>query len=279
VDAVLRLYDTRSRQIEEIVPATAGLLTMYCCGPTVYRDAHVGNLRTFLLGDLIRRIAEAQGWRVQVVQNITDVGHLEDDAALDAIGEDKMLAEARRTGKSALEIARHYEDTFHQDLADLNIRPADLYPRASESINLMLELVARLVDSGHAYVADNGSVFFAARSFASYGEISGNRLDELRPGHRFEGTVDEHKRFHADWALWKAADPARRELVWDSPWGSGFPGWHIECSAMLLRYLGETVDVHVGRLRDKLSDDADAPRYVATVRGIGYQARDACDDD
>ena len=244
--AVLRLYDTRSRQIEEIVPGTAGSLTMYCCGPTVYRDAHVGNLRTFLLGDLIRRIAEAQGWRVQVVQNITDVGHLEDDAALDAIGEDKMLAEARWTGKSALEIARHYEERFHQDLADLNIRPADLYPRASESINLMLELVARLVDSGHAYVADNGSVFFAARSFDSYGEISGNRLDELRPGHRFEGTVDEHKRFHADWALWKAADPARRELVWDSPWGSGFPGWHIECSAMLLRHLGETVDVHVG---------------------------------
>jgi cysteinyl-tRNA synthetase len=243
---VLRLYDTRSRQIEEIVPGTARSLTMYCCGPTVYRDAHVGNLRTFLLGDLIRRIAEAHGWRVQVVQNITDVGHLEDDAALDAIGEDKMLAEARRTGRSALEIARHYEDRFHQDLADLNIRPADLYPRASESINLMLELVGRLVDSGHAYVAENGSVFFAARSFDSYGEISGNRLDELRPGHRFEGTVDEHKRFHADWALWKAADPARRELVWDSPWGSGFPGWHIECSAMLLRHLGETVDVHVG---------------------------------
>jgi cysteinyl-tRNA synthetase len=243
---VLRLYDTRSRQVEDVVPATPGLLRMYCCGPTVYRDAHAGNLRTFLLGDLIRRIAEAQGLHVQVVQNITDVGHLEDDSALDAIGEDKILAEARRTGKGALDIARHYEDAFHRDLAALNSRPAHLYPRASESIDLMLGLVSRLVDSGHAYVAGNGSVFFDARSVESYGEISGNRLEHLRPGHRFEGTVGEHKRFHADWALWKAADPARRELVWDSPWGAGFPGWHVECSAMLLQYLGDVVDVHTG---------------------------------
>ncbi len=242
----MRLYDTRTRAVEEIIPATGGMLRMYCCGPTVYRDAHVGNLRTFLLGDLIRRVAEAQGWRVRAVQNITDVGHLEDDTALDALGEDKLLAEARRTGRDPLEIARHYEDRFHADLAALNVRPVDLYPRASESMPLMLGLVRRLVDKGNAYVADNGSVFFDAASFVSYGEISGNRLEQLRPGHRFEGTIDENKRFHADWALWKAAEPARRELVWDSPWGYGFPGWHVECSALLLQHLGEDVDVHVG---------------------------------
>ena len=242
----MRLYDTRTRQVEEIVPAAPGALRMYCCGPTVYRDAHVGNLRTFLLGDLIRRVAEAQGLLVRVIQNITDVGHLEDDAALDSMGEDKLLAEARRTGRGALDIARQYEERFHADLAALNIRPADLYPRASESIPLMLDLVSRLVESGHAYVADSGSVFFDAASFDTYGEISGNRLEQLRPGHRFEGTIDEHKRFHADWALWKAADPGRRELVWESPWGHGFPGWHVECSAMLLNHLGDVVDVHVG---------------------------------
>jgi cysteinyl-tRNA synthetase len=242
---MLHLYDTRSRQVEPIEPVRPGRLLLYSCGPTVYRNAHVGNMRTFLLGDLIRRSARAEGLAVTVVQNITDVGHMTDDFAADPEGEDKVLAQAQAEGKGPLEIARFYEDAFHRDLAALNIVPADHYPRASDSIELMLELIATLVERGHAYVGGDGSVFFDAQSFPSYGAISGNRLDALRPGHRFEGGTDPSKRFHADWALWKAAG-RRTQLVWDSPWGAGFPGWHIECSAMSLALLGERIDVHTG---------------------------------
>lgn len=242
---MLRLTDTRTRQVEEIRPATPGLLRIYACGPTVYRFAHVGNLRSYLLADLIRRVAERHHLRVELVQNITDVGHLVDDGEVDPSGEDKVLAAARSEGRSAFELSRFYEDAFHRDLAALNIRPAATYPRASESIELMQELIAQLVAGGHAYAAE-GSVFFAARSFPSYGALSGNRLDELRPGHRTPvGEEARGKRFHADWALWKAA-PADRAMVWKSSWGPGFPGWHVECSAMSLRYLGEAIDVHTG---------------------------------
>jgi cysteinyl-tRNA synthetase len=241
----LRLYDTRSRRPEEIVPANPGRLRMYACGPTVYREAHVGNLRSFLLRDLIARVGEVlHGWQVQVVQNITDVGHLQDDT-LDE-GEDKMLAAARREGRSPLELARTYEAAFHRDLAALNISPAQAYPRASECIPIMLRLVETLLAQGHAYVGADRSVFFEARSFPSYGELSGNRLAELRPGHGAAAqSTAAGKRFHADWALWKAAGTAGT-LIYDSPWGPGFPGWHVECSAMSLEYLGSTIDVHTG---------------------------------
>jgi cysteinyl-tRNA synthetase len=242
---MFRLYDTRFRDVREITPARTGELRMYTCGPTVYRFAHVGNLRSYLLSDLIRRNSERHGLSVIVCQNITDVGHLADDAEIDPEGEDKVLAQARAEGKTALEIARFYEEAFRADCLALNISPADFSPRASESIELMIEMIGKLIESGHAYVADTGSVYFDARSFADYGAISGNRLDSLRPGHRFEGGIDEHKRFHADWALWKSA-PAGRELTWDTPWGTGFPGWHTECSAMSLRYLGQVIDIHTG---------------------------------
>ncbi|MDT7571936.1 MAG: cysteinyl-tRNA synthetase [Actinomycetota bacterium] len=243
---VLRLMDTRTRQVEEITPATPGLLTIYACGPTVYRYAHVGNLRTFLLTDLIRRTAEQAGLRVKLVQNITDVGHLQDDTAVDSTGEDKLLAAARAENKDPFVIARFYEDAFHADLAQLNVRPADAYPRASEWIESMLRLVSTLIEKEHAYVGTDGSVYFAAQSFPSYGAISGNRLEDLRAGHREDAeTLTAGKRFHADWALWKAAG-TQREMVWDSPWGPGFPGWHTECSAMSLELLGESIDVHTG---------------------------------
>jgi cysteinyl-tRNA synthetase len=243
----VRLYDTKTRAVEDIVPAQPGLLRMYACGPTVYRFAHVGNYRTFLLSDLIRRVAEVvEGWQVRVVQNITDVGHLADDAEIDPTGEDKVLAQARREGKTSYDIARFYEDAFHHDLAALNIHPADEHPRATECIDLIVELIGQLVEREHAYVGPDGTVYFAAQSFPSYGAISGNRLDDLRPGHREDAEkLTAGKRFHADWALWKSAGAAR-EMVWDSPWGVGFPGWHIECSAMSLRYLGDTFDVHTG---------------------------------
>ncbi|MFC7385916.1 cysteine--tRNA ligase [Sphaerisporangium rhizosphaerae] len=239
---MLRLYDTRSRRLEPIVPDNGRVVRVYTCGPTVYRFAHVGNLRSYLLPDLIRRVLERHHIRSVVCQNITDVGHLVDDDAIDPTGEDKVLAQARREGRSALEIARFYEDAFRRDTAALNMRSPEHTPRASESIDLMIELIAKLIDMGHAYAVDDGSVFFDAKSFPSYGEISGNRLDALKPGHRVEG-VDPRKRFHADWALWKGAD---REMTWQTPWGTGFPGWHIECSAMSLRFLGEHIDIHTG---------------------------------
>jgi cysteinyl-tRNA synthetase len=243
---VLRLHDTRTRRLEELRPARPGLLTVYACGPTVYRYAHVGNLRTFLLSDLVRRAVERSGLQVRLVQNITDVGHMQDDSGIDDGGEDKLLAQARLEDRSPFAVARFYEEAFHRDLALLGVRPADAYPRASECIDLMIDLIARLVDRGSAYVGTDGTVYFDARSFPSYGALSGNRLEDLRAGHREDAsTLLAGKRFHADWALWKRAGD-NREMTWDSPWGVGFPGWHIECSAMSLDLLGDTIDLHTG---------------------------------
>ena len=236
---VLSIYDTFSRKPSEI-SSSDGIVTMYCCGPTVYRDAHVGNLRTFLLSDLIARTIRLSGLSVEMIQNITDVGHMSDD-----FQEDKMLEQSKKEKIDPFEIARKYEDRFHHDLANLNIIAAQKYPRASESIELMHEMISELIQKGAAYVGEDKCVYFDAQSFAGYGQISGNRLDALKPGHRYEYVEDGAKKFHADWALWKAAGN-RKEMIWDSPWGPGFPGWHIECSAMSLKFLHGHVNVHVG---------------------------------
>ena len=235
----IALYNTLSRQLQEVGASKGNQVRIYCCGPTVYRDAHVGNLRTFLLSDLVARAIRQSGFDVLLVQNITDVGHMSDDF------EDKMLTQASLEKKDPFAIAREYESRFHRDLALLNISPADLYPRASETIELMLELIAALIHKGSAYQGEDGSVYFAAESFSTYGAISGNRLDSLKPGHRYEYTDDGIKRFHADWALWKSAG-GRTQMIWPSPWGEGFPGWHIECSAMSLKFLDGHVDLHIG---------------------------------
>ena len=236
----MKLYDTQSRQLKD-VDVTQERIRMYCCGPTVYRDAHVGNLRTFLLSDLIARVVRLNGLTPYLIQNITDVGHMSEDF----VNDDKMLSQAKLEKVDPFEIARKYEARFHTDLAALNIQPAAAYPRASESIDMMLELIGRLVSAGFAYVGSDSSVYFSAEKFETYGAISGNKLDSLMPGHRYEYSEDGAKRFHADWALWKAAGD-RTEMVWDSPWGKGFPGWHIECSAMSLKLLDGHVDIHVG---------------------------------
>ena len=240
----VKLYDTRSRQVEEIA-APGSAVKIYCCGPTVYRDAHVGNMRTFLLADLAVRALELAGHESTLIQNITDVGHMADDISEVETGDDKVLEEGRRQSLSALEIAQKYEEKFHRDLALLNIRPADKYPRASESIDLIIESISILVENGFAYVGSDENVYFDAQRFESYGAISGNKLDQLKPGHRYEYTGDGGKKFHADWALWKVAKD-RSEMVWSSPWGTGFPGWHIECSAMSLKFLGDSIDLHIG---------------------------------
>jgi len=269
----MKLYDTQAREAVDIIPARERHLTLYACGPTVYRDAHVGNMRTFLLSDLISRLAQLHGWRTTVVQNITDVGHMADDTGLGGIdegqgdGEDRVLRQAADEGKGALAVARHYEDAFHRDLSELNIHPADHYPRASESVDDMIELITALMDAGHAYVGNDGSVFFDARSFPDYGAISGNRLEELRPGHRFDGGVDPAKRFHADWALWKKAPETRTQLVWDTPWGIGYPGWHTECSAMSIKLLGNSIDVHTGGIDLRFPHHEDERAQSNSVTG------------
>lgn len=236
---VLSIYDTFSRKPSPI-SSNNGVVTMYCCGPTVYRDAHVGNLRTFLLSDLIARTIALSGLSVEMIQNITDVGHMTDD-----FQEDKMLEQSKKEKIDPFDIARKYEERFHVDLANLNIVPAQKYPRASESIDLMLEMISALILKGAAYVGEDGTVYFDAQSFPGYGQISGNRLESLKPGHRYEYVEDGVKKFHADWSLWKPAGD-RKSMVWDSPWGPGFPGWHIECSAMSLKFLHGHINVHVG---------------------------------
>jgi cysteinyl-tRNA synthetase len=235
---MLKLYETRMREVLPI-EGRDGTLKVYCCGPTVYRDAHVGNLRTFLLSDLISRAASLSGLKVTLIQNITDVGHMANDL------EDKILAQSKSESLDPFVIARKYEERFHLDLQRLNIEPASAYPRASENIPLMISAIEKLIADGFAYVATDGNVYFDAQSFPTYGAISGNRLDSLKPGHRYEYSEDGAKRFHADWALWKLARD-RTEMIWPTPWGDGYPGWHIECSAMSIEYLGKEIDLHVG---------------------------------
>jgi len=215
---------------------------MYSCGPTVYRHAHVGNLRTFLLPDLIRRTLLYHGSEVFHVQNITDVGHLRDERL--GGGEDPMLIAAGLEGRTPAEIADAYEAAFHADAALINLLPAHVYPRATEHIPEMIALAERLEDAGHAYATPARNVYYAVASYPEYGRLSGNTLDALRAGHR--GAIEPDKRDPADFALWKAAGEGRL-LKWPSPrWGDGFPGWHLECSAMALCHLGARFDIHTG---------------------------------
>jgi cysteinyl-tRNA synthetase len=238
----LRLRNTLTRAVEPVEPGDGERVRMYACGPTVYRFAHVGNLRTFLLADLIRRVVLYHGTPILAVQNITDVGHLRDER-FDR-GEDRMLVAAGLEHKTAAEIADAYEAAFHADAALLNLLPAHVFPRATEHIPEMIELAERLVAAGHAYVSDAGNVYYSVASFRGYGSLSGNTLEDLRAGHR--GEVEDDKRDPADFALWKAAGEGRL-LKWPTPsWGEGFPGWHLECSAMALRHLGPRFDVHTG---------------------------------
>jgi cysteinyl-tRNA synthetase len=238
----LRIRNTLSRAVEPVVPLEPGRIGMYTCGPTVYRFAHVGNLRSNLLADLIRRALLYHGLEVRHVKNITDVGHLREDD-FDR-GEDRMLVQAGLEHKSTAEIADAYEAAFHADEALVNILPAHVYPRATEHIPEMIRLAESLEDVGLAYRSEVGNVYYAVASFPGYGRLSGNSLDELRAGHR--GEVEADKRDPADFALWKAAGP-RRALKWPTErWGEGYPGWHLECSAMARRYLGDRFDLHTG---------------------------------
>ena len=215
------------------------MVKMYTCGPTVYRYAHIGNMRSFLLGDLVRRALRFEGQAVLWAMNITDVGHMTDDMTLD-----KMDLAAQDEGLAPLEIAEKYTKAFLEDAAAVGIEPADIYPRATDHIQEMIALIEKLVERGHAYET-RGSVYYDVLSFPAYGKLSGNTLEALRAGHRQGLELDPNKRHHADFALWKRA-AANRLMKWPSPWGDGFPGWHVECSAMSMKYLGERFDVHTG---------------------------------
>jgi len=238
----VRLNNTLSRRVEEVVPVDDRKIGMYSCGPTVYRYVHIGNLRTFLLSDLLRRALEFEGYEVTQVMNITDVGHMTDEAS-DA-GRDKMDLAVADEGLSPKEIAQKYTQAFLDDTEAIGIKRSHVYPKATDHIPEMLELTERLVANGHAYEVD-GTVYYDVRSFPEYGKLSGNTLDKLRAGHRQDLEVDPNKRHPEDFALWKKAGP-NRLMKWDSPWGEGFPGWHIECSAMSMKYLGERFDLHTG---------------------------------
>lgn len=236
----MKLYNTLTRSVEEIVPLEAQKIKMYSCGPTVYRYIHIGNLRTFTMADWIRRAFEYRGFTVLHVKNITDVGHMR----LEAVdqGEDKMLAQARKEGKTSAHIAQFYTDAFHEDEAALNILPAQVFPRATQHIPEMISIIEGLLQKGIAYEI-NGYVYYDIKRFPGYGKLSGNLLENMLAGVR-EG-VDADRHNPEDFPLWKPAEPGR-EMAWDSPWGRGFPGWHIECSAMSMKYLGERFDLHTG---------------------------------
>lgn len=238
----IRLYNTLSRKKESFIPLVAGAVSMYHCGPTVYNYAHIGNLRAYVFADTLRRMFEYEGYAVHQVINITDVGHLTSDQDS---GEDKMEAGAKREGKTSHEIAEFYTDAFLADTDALNIERAHEYPKATEHVPEQIALIKKLEAGGHIYRTGDG-VYFDTSTFPAYGALAHLDIAGLKEGARIEKNPE--KRNATDFALWKFSpkDGAKREQEWESPWGLGFPGWHIECSAMSMKYLGETFDIHTG---------------------------------
>ncbi|MFO7900273.1 MAG: cysteine--tRNA ligase [Planctomycetota bacterium] len=234
----LTFYNTLTNRKEEFEPLEPGVVRMYNCGPTVYMFAHIGNFRAFMLADLLRRYLEYKGLDVRQVMNITDVGHLTDDADE---GEDKLEQAARREKTDPWQIAESYTRAFFEDLDALNIRRATHYPKATDHIDEMIEMVERLLRNGHAYEV-NGCVYYDVTTFPDYGRLSGNTLERLQAGARL--SVNPDKRNPHDFSLW-VTDPDH-VMKWESPWGVGYPGWHLECSTMSQKYLGETIDIHTG---------------------------------
>ena len=236
----LMLYNTLSRAKEKFQPLVPGQAGMYVCGPTVYSYAHIGNFRAYVFADLLRRVLEYNGYKVNHVMNITDVGHLVSDADE---GEDKMLASARRERTTPWEVAEYYTENFMDSIKRLNIKLPTTICKATDHIREMIEFTQSLLDKGYAYRIEGDGIYFDVSSFPDYGKLSGNRLDELQAGARVE--VNERKRHPADFALWKDAPP-EHIMQWPSPWGQGYPGWHIECSAMAMKDLGAQIDIHTG---------------------------------
>lgn len=237
----LQLYNTLTRRKEEFVPIEPGVVRMYCCGPTVYNYAHIGNLRTYLFEDVLRRTLRFNGYKVIHVMNITDVGHLESDADE---GEDKMEKGAAREGLSVWDLARKYEAAWLEDMALLNIERPEVICRATEHIQDMIAMIQRLIERGYAYITPN-AVYYDTSRFPNYAQLARLDLHGLKAGAGGRVTLTGEKRHPNDFVLWFTNRP-RHIMQWDSPWGRGYPGWHIECSAMSARYLGEQFDIHCG---------------------------------
>ena len=235
----LRVFNTLTRKKEIFVPIKPNFVGMYTCGPTVYKYATIGNLRAYVFMDELRRVLEYNGYKVKSVMNITDVGHLVSDGD---DGEDKMSKSAKETGKSPLEIAATITAQFMKDIDALNIKRPTICPKATDNIPEMINVVQALVDKGYAYETEDG-IYFSVEKFADYGKLSGISLSDQKHGARVE--VNSFKRHPIDFALWKKAAPNHLQQ-WQSPWGMGFPGWHSECTAMGVKYLGETFDIHTG---------------------------------
>ncbi len=224
----MNIYNTMTRKKEELAPITENTVKIYCCGPTVYNLIHIGNARALCVFDTLRRYLEFRGYKVFYVQNFTDV-------------DDKIIKKANELGKTALEVSENAIKEYFVDADGLNVRRADVHPKVTENMDIIIDIVKTLVEKGFAYEAD-GDVYFDVAKFGEYGKLSHQPLDDLKAGARIE--VGEKKRDPMDFAVWKAAKPG--EPYWDSPFGQGRPGWHIECSAMSRHYIGDTIDIHGG---------------------------------
>jgi cysteinyl-tRNA synthetase len=237
----LFLYNTLSRSKEEFKPIKPGEVGLYTCGPTVYNFAHIGNLRTYIFEDILRRVLIYNGYRVKHVMNITDVGHLTGDRDM---GEDKMEKGAQREGKTAWDIAAYYAQAFRQDIIHLNILEPDIWVKATDTIDEQIALVKTLEEKGYTYQTGDG-IYFDTAKFENYTKLSHQNLEALQEGARVEKNPE--KRNATDFALWKFSPPdTQRQMEWDSPWGVGFPGWHVECSAMSMKFLNDQLDIHCG---------------------------------
>ncbi len=240
----LDLYNSMTRKQQEFVPLEEGRVGIYVCGPTVYGHAHLGHAKSYISFDILVRYLRYLGLSVTYVQNITDVGHLTDDADE---GEDKIAAAARREKKHPMALAEYYTKSYFDDMDMLNCLRPDISPRASGHITEQIDLVKILIDKNYAYEV-NGSVYYDVTKFADYGKLSGRNVEEMLPGARVKVSPD--KKNPADFALWKKAEP-NHIMQWPSPWGMGYPGWHLECSVMSMKYLGKTIDIHGGGLENK----------------------------
>ena len=239
----MKLYNTLTKKIEEFKPYDSNEVTLYTCGPTVYHFAHIGNLRTYIFEDILEKSLEYIGYNVKRCMNITDVGHMSSDADT---GEDKMLKGAIREHKTVQEIAEYYTQEFFNDANKLNIRKPKIIAKASDNIDFYIEIIEKLLKNGYAYIA-NGNVYFDISKIQDYYQLSGKNPLELVIGAREDVDLDTHKKNPYDFGLWFTVSKFQnQEMKWDSPWGIGYPGWHIECSGISIKYLGEHLDIHCG---------------------------------
>jgi cysteinyl-tRNA synthetase len=266
----LFLYDSASRGNVPFAPVDPERVRIYTCGPTVYRHAHIGNLRTYLLTDLLVRTLRFLGYGTFAIQNITDMGHMHQEQ-LEA-GEDKVIAAARAAGKTGREIARFFTEAFFRDCGRMAFLPADVYPRASEHVPEMISLVRALEERGAVY-GEGGYLYFDVTKAPGYGIFSGARLGEGEAAERTDETIHRHKKRPEDFTLWMPAEPGR-EFRWESRWGAGWPGWHIECAAMAIRHLGPEFDVHVGGADLRFPHHENSRAVVMTATGKKFAALD-----